>query len=728
MRPKNIFIISNRLPITVVRLEKGFGITSSSGGLATALQSVFEQKDSYWIGWPGVITNTKEEEEQIVDLLKPFRCIPVFLTELQFEGYYNGFSNAILWPLFHYHPGHCVFDQHYWEIYKEVNNKFANIINRYTQKDDFIWIHDYQLMLIPNYIDHQYMSYFHHIHFPAVEMFGIIPWRADLLKAIYKCNHLVFQTERDCNNFKQAYSCFVDGESDRDLLKSEGVDKRISFHPISIDAQEFSLTASSSEVNDIVEKIKMAFDSCKIILSVDRIDYSKGVLERLSAFKQLLKEYPEYHSKIVLIMIVVPSRTNVLSYKKHKKKVDELVGNINAIFATPEWRPVHYYYKHFDRETLCAYYATADICLITSLRDGLNLVSKEYVACRNNSNGILILSEMAGAAQELKYALKVHPYDTGQIKSAIHYALSMDEREEHERMQYLRVQIFNNTIFDWVSKIFQEVFSLYKNISYAPDQDLSAELMIKIKFHFKRAHKRYILLDYDGCLRELEPHPEMATPTSEIHNLLEKLIMIENTKVFLVSGRSRADMEKWFGHTKVNIIAEHGAWYKEYLGEWRDLRPDSIKNKECFLEFLNPYLINIPDSFIEEKSSGYCLHFGTCKPKNVTLYLNQLVNDFFEYIELNNLLYRCTISPTQFEILPIGCNKGKAIQKVISFADHSFVLAAGDDDTDEDMFKVLPETSFTFKIGRKDTCAKIRIPEVNRFINFLSNVANFPLV
>src|SRR5690606_13397934 len=247
-----------------------------------------------------------------------------------------------------------------------------------------------------------------------------------------------------------------------------------------------------------------------------------------------------------------------ISYEKHKKKVDELVGNINAMFAVPEWRPVHYYYQHFDRETLCAYYSTADVCLITSLRDGLNLVSKEYVACRNANNGVLILSEMAGSANELQTALKVHPYDTKQIKEAVNYALEISPEEEQNRMTNLRTQVFNHTIFDWVNTIFDEVFELYDGLSYTIDNYLSPRLVERLKTEFKEAKKRFILLDYDGCLRDIEPHPELATPTEDIYQLLEKLIGLPDTEVYLISGRSKFDMEEWFSHTGVNIIAEHG--------------------------------------------------------------------------------------------------------------------------------------------------------------------------
>lgn len=722
MKPKKTFIVSNRLPITIVRIADGFSIKPSSGGLATALQSVFQQQNSRWIGWPGIIAESKEEEEEITQLLKPLRCIPVFLTKNELHGYYNGFSNAILWPLFHYHPGHCVLEQQYWNTYKEVNMKFAGIVCKHTQQDDFVWIHDYQLMLVPDYTNRPYMSYFHHIHFPSVEVFGIIPWRNELLKAVAKCKHLVFQTEQDCHNFKQAYNHFIENNVEQNKIKSSN---KISFHPISIDADSFSQTSDTEKVKAIAEKIQKAFHPFQIILSVDRLDYSKGVLERLSAYKELLTDYPSYHKKIVLVMIIVPSRTNVPSYENHKKKVDELVGNINAMFATPEWRPVHYYYQHFDRETLCAYYSSADVCLITSLRDGLNLVSKEYIACRNANSGVLILSEMAGASHELTHALKVHPYDTHQVKEAINYALSMGKQEENKRMSQLRTQVFNHTIFDWVNNIFQEAFTLYDDLPYASEENLSLNLTDKLVTQFKGADKRYILLDYDGCLRHIESHPQLAKPTTEIYQLLDKLMLLPNTDVYLVSGRSKADMDEWFGETSVNIIAEHGAWYKKHLGEWTDLRPDEPISKEVFLVFLKQFEQQIPGSFIEEKSTGYCLHFRGCQPEHISKYLDKLVNDFINFVKLHDLPYRFTVSPTQFEVLPQGCDKGKAVRSILTITENTFILAAGDDDTDEDMFEVLPKTAFTFKIGRKDSCAKVRIPEVSQFISFLNELADY---
>lgn len=728
MKPKKSYIISNRLPVTVTRDESGFNLVPSTGGLATALESVYRQQECYWIGWPGIIAENTEEENSIRQLLEPLNCIPVFLNQPEYDAYYNGFSNTILWPLFHYHPGHCLFAPSYWEGYQEVNSRFAEAAAAHIAPRDFVWIHDYQLMLVPYYLQHEYTSYFHHIHFPAPEVFGIIPWRAELLNGLLKCGHLVFQTSKDAGNFKRACEQYV--VCNGNVFEKAFPDSKVSHHPISIDAHAFSEMADSPPVQEKGNRLRTNYKGQKIILSVDRLDYSKGILERLSAFRELLSTHKEYHGNIVLVMIIVPSRTDVLSYRQHKQQVDELVGSINAAFADPLWRPVHYYYHSMDRETLCAYYSVADICLVTSLRDGLNLVAKEYIACRNNDDGVLVLSEMAGASEELRYALKIHPYDRNQVASALHYALNMEQDEVRARMCSLRKKVFSYTVYDWLNTLFRELYCIYGNLEYTFEQDFHSGILNQLMLHFKNARERFILLDYDGCLRDFEIHAARAVPTAEILELLQRLQSLPQTHVYLVSGRSMEDMEKWFGNLEIHLIAEHGAWYKSGTGqkEWIPLLDTPQYCMEVLLELLRSYGNRIPGSFIEEKKVGYCLHFRGCRPQDVTPYLDELVNTFIAYVERTGAPFRFTVSPTQFEVLPDNCDKGSGIRKCISFPQNAFIMAAGDDDTDEDMFAVLPKAAFTFKIGRKETRARIRIPEINRFLHFLSQLAGYTAV
>lgn len=727
MKPENIFIVSNRLPVTVIRTKNGLTVIPSNGGLATALGSVFNQQHSYWIGWPGIIVGS-EEEQLVIELLKPLRCIPVFLLQEEFNQYYNGFSNAILWPLFHYHPGHCIFNEEYWLAYRSVNSKFGSMVSAHVPQDAFLWIHDYQLMLLPFYLNHSNLSYFHHIHFPSPEVFGIIPWRSNLLDALLKCRHIVFQTEKDRVNFKEA--CFkYASKAHPDLFNthsSSGI--KISAHPISIDAFDFSQTVQKDSVKKLTDEIHEVFANQRIILSVDRLDYSKGILERLEAFRLLLKDFPKYREKLVLLMLVVPSRSDVPSYEEHKRKVDELVGSINSQYASLGWRPVHYYYQQVNRDTLCAYYAAADVCLVTSLRDGLNLVSKEYVACRTNNTGVLILSEMAGAAAELTYALKIHPYDIKQMVVAMVYALDMEKSEENARMTALKKKVFGYTVFDWLDTIFQEVFCMYNELKYTFEQNLSGELTERLMVRFKNAQSRYILLDYDGCIRELEPHPEMASPGKDIIELLCVLKSVPNTQVLLVSGRSRKDMDLWFADCGIALIAEHGAWFKKPCSNWVQLTEGGAVYNRELTTILEEHALVMVGSFLEEKTSGVCLHFKMCAIDGLSEIIDQLEKDISDHISENNLQYRYKKTDDLLEIHFSDCDKGQAIQKFVPFSKDAFILAAGDDDTDENMFAVLPKTAFTFKIGKKNTNAKIRVQNVARFLEFLNQIAEITVV
>lgn len=723
MKPENIYIVSNRLPVTVIRTADGFTVTQSNGGLATALGSVFQQQNSYWIGWPGIIVDNEEDEMLIKALLEPLKCIPVFLSQQEFDGYYNGFSNAILWPLFHYHPGHCIFNEEYWLAYRNVNSKFGSIVTQHVPQNAFVWIHDYQLMLLPFYLNHSNLSYFHHIHFPAPEVFGIIPWRSDLLDALLKCRHLVFQTEKDRVNFKDACLKYA-SKSHADIFNTYLPNEiKVSAHPISIDAFDFSQTVQKPSVQKMTHEIQNVFANQRIILSVDRLDYSKGILERLEAFKLLLHDYPQYHEKLVLLMLVVPSRSDVPSYEEHKRKVDELVGNINAEYASLGWRPVHYYYQQMDRDTLCAHYAAADVCLVTSLRDGLNLVSKEYVACRTNNTGVLILSEMAGAAEELTYALKIHPYDIKQMVVAIVYALEMEKSEEQARMTALKKKVFGYTVFDWLDTIFQEVFCMYDELNYSFEQNLSSELADRLLIRFRNAESRYLLLDYDGCIRELEPYPEMASPGHDIIELLSTLQTMPNTQVVLVSGRSRKDMDLWFGTSGIPLIAEHGAWFKHAYSEWQPLTECSVVDTKEINNLVTMYALGLEGSFLEQKTSGLCLHFKMCEQNNVSQTIDNLEKEISNHINVNKLPYRYKRTTDLIEVHFVTCDKGQAIKQFVSFQKDAFILAAGDDDTDEDMFAAVPRSAFTFKIGKKSTKAKIRVQNVSQFIDFLNQMA-----
>ena len=718
-----ICIVSNRLPVTITKQNGKFCLTQSNGGLATALKTVYENKNSLWIGWPGIITEDEKEQQEITELLKPLRLVPVFLSHTEWDGFYNGFSNNLLWPIFHYHPSFSNFDKSNWILYQKVNEKFAEIIHQHCNKNDLVWLHDYQLMLVPQYLNHDYISYFHHIHFPPKEIFNIIPWRIEILKGLLECKHLVFQTKQDADNFITTCNSFHKYLFTKDCLLENNFEYKVSYHPISIDAENFSKLLTKKTVQANLFKLSQIYKNKKVIISVDRLDYCKGILERLKAIELLFEENTQHIGKAVFIMIIVPSRMHVDAYEKHKLLVDQYVGKINSKYATEEWRPIQYYYQQFSPEQLVNYYALADICLITSLRDGLNLVSKEYVACRSETNGTLILSEMAGAAKELHYAIKVHPYDIEQIKDALLYALDISKEEAQLRMKDLKERVFSYTINEWLYNIFEEIKAQYPTLPLNNQLQANIQVLQSIKRKFTYAKKRMFFLDYDGCLRQLEKQADSAIPTEEIYNVLHQLSQLPETQVFIVSGRKFQELDEWFGHLPIHLIAEHGNAVKKQNGEWIF---DQVFQKDVkfFMETeLKKFHQLLKGSYYELKSGGFCFHYGNCSEELKKIYVPQLLQAVKQYMDDLQLPLKKHISPNSVEIVPVKVNKGNGLMKWVSFTSDDFILAAGDEETDEDMFQVLPKTAYTFKIGDHKSIARYRMHEIEKFIHFLQLIS-----
>lgn len=719
-----IGIVSNRLPVTIVKKEGKFCLEQSNGGLATALKTVYENKNSVWIGWPGIITENENEKKEIIELLKPLRLIPVFLTYEEWDGFYNGFSNNLLWPIFHYHPSYSNFDKKNWILYKEVNKKYAEIVTTHVSDKDLVWLHDYQLMLVPQYLNHSYISYFHHIHFPPKEIFDIIPWRIEILNGLLQCKHLVFQTQNDASNFTQTCNSYHKYLFEKDTLLENNLEYKISHHPISIDANHFRDLLHTPQGILHTNKLSDIYKNKKVILSVDRLDYCKGLIERLKSIDGLLEEYPQYIENLVFVMIVVPSRIHVEPYENHKLLVDQWVGKINSKFSTQNWRPIQYFYQQFTPEQLVGYYGVADICLITSLRDGLNLVSKEYIACRENNDGTLILSEMAGAAKELHYAIKVHPYDIDQIKDAILYALEISDEEASLRMKDLKERVFSYTINEWLYTIFEEIKVVYPTLKFDSQKSINIQLLQSIKLKFRHSKRRIFLLDYDGCLRHFEKVALNATPNEEIMNVLKKIIALPETEVFIVSGRKYEELDQWFAHLPLGLIAEHGNAFKPINQSWIFNYQLNIHQRESLDRILSTYTQLMEHSYLETKQGGFCFHFGNCSVEVQKRYVEEFYRKLIQVIDELKIPLTCNATSNSIEVLPVNVNKGAGIKKWITLCNDNFILSAGDEETDEDMFRVLPKSAFTFKIGQNNSIARYRINEIDKFIQFLHQLVD----
>jgi trehalose 6-phosphate synthase/phosphatase len=469
---KRLIVVSNRLPIVITQQEAQWQITPGSGGLVTALAPVMKRNEGLWIGWPGCGEDAPLQELfEKFSREKGYRLVSVLLSEEEVEKYYRGFSNEALWPLFHDLLGRCRFSLENWRAYIEVNRRFATVVAQARRPGDFIWIHDYQLALVGAHLREmgvrQTLAYFLHIPFPSPDLFRRLPWKNEIIHALMEYDLIGFQTLRDRRNFVNCATTMipevevVSRHHHYTLLRYGARMVKVGHFPISIDFEEFDRKARSQEVAEAAWYLHENLQGRQLVLGTDRLDYTKGVPERFLAFERALEKYPEMKQKISLLQVVVPSRTLVPDYQNLKELLDQLAGRINARFAESGWIPVHYVFRNLERTQLLAHYRASEIALITPLRDGMNLVAKEYCASSVENKGTLILSEFAGAADQLgRGALLVNPYDVDGTAEAIYQAFSMGQEERSRRMRMLRAQVKRNDVHRWVKSFVEEASKL----------------------------------------------------------------------------------------------------------------------------------------------------------------------------------------------------------------------------------------------------------------------------
>ena len=466
MQPHRLAVVSNRLPAIVKQGDNGPTIHPGSGGLVTALDPVLRDRGGAWIGWLGIPAAEPETEALFEDLLarraarSGYALKPVSLLPEEIDKYYYGFANEILWPLFHDLPSRCHFEPSYWQAYETVNRKFAGAAAQHTGKEDHVWVHDYHLLLLARELKksgvRRQTSFFLHIPFPPLDLFLKLPWRFAVLDALLEYDRIGFQTPRDLGNFVQCVNALVDGvriKGRRQVMTitTEGRELRVGAFPISIDFGGFERLAGSKEVAERARIVHESQPGKKMILGVDRLDYTKGIPERLLAFANALTRYPDLRRKVTLVQVVVPSRRQVQEYESLKDEVERMVGEINGRFTEVGWTPIEYIFRSLSQEELTAYYRTCEVALISPLKDGMNLVAKEYCASSVEQDSVLILSEFAGAADQLADgALLVNPHDIDGVSEAIYQALTMDAEERTARMKSLRASIRKQDVFHWV--------------------------------------------------------------------------------------------------------------------------------------------------------------------------------------------------------------------------------------------------------------------------------------
>ena len=700
-----LLIVSNRLPVSVEEGKKTWELKPSVGGLATGLSSFHAAGENLWIGWPGTSHESlRNHKRHIQQILEDHRFIPVWLSADEVHAFYYGFSNRTLWPLFHYFPQHAVFEKRFWEGYCNVNEKFAETVSSVATESDILWVHDYHLLLLPALLRKEFpkakIGFFLHIPFPSYEVFRMLPWREEILQGMLGADLVGFHTYSYVSHFLDCVHALLGHEHVLGEIALGERRVRVDAFPMGIDWKRFSDAAHDPAVAREAARIRRSED-LRVLLSIDRMDYTKGIVERLLAFDEFLSRNPRFKERVILLMLLVPSRTRVEEYRELKKRVDELIGQINGKHGTVAWTPIRYLYRTLPFPNLLSLYQAADVLLVTSLRDGMNLVAKEYVTTKADGRGMLVLSEFAGAALELPEAIQVNPHDITGLAEAIRQALTMPEREKIRRMRAMRERLRRHDVYHWASsflRVLQEVSEVKVAMLKPKDRH-------ELKTAFHVASARVLFLDYDGTLVPLVSDPQEAMPDEALITLLRDLALLPRTEVVVVSGRSREVLDAWLGDLPLGMVAEHGGWIKEKGGPWISWGVNIDPAwKRRIRPILEEFVERLPGSFVEEKTFTLAWHYRRAHPQVAKTLARELKNVLVEltaHTELQVLEGHKVI-----EVKAGPFSKGQAIRKWLAKRRWEFILACGDDRTDEDMFRALPKDAWTIKVGRGHTQAR----------------------
>lgn len=727
-----IVIVSNRLPVTIERRKGSLNYRQSAGGVATGLSSFYKAHESIWIGWPGIANEklSSEEKETIKDTLETeFSCYPVFLSQKSIRQYYEGFSNKTIWPLFHYFSQFVIHDKHFWRAYCQVNEQFSHVVSEIVRQDDMIWIHDYQLMLVPQFLRKNNpeiaIGYFHHIPFPSYELFRLLPWRRQILEGLVGADLIGFHTDDYARHFLVSIHRLLGHEHNLGQFTVDNRLIRVDTFPMGIDYDRFSQAFSNAKVKKDFQRFKQRVSDCKVILSVDRLDYTKGIPQRLEAFGDFLDKYQEYREKIVLVLVAVPSRTKVEHYERLKRTLDELVGMINGKYGTIGWTPIWYFYRTFSFNALTVLYNIADVCLVTPVRDGMNLIAKEYIASKNDGAGVLILSEMTGAAKEMGESIIVNPNNREEVVDAIVTALNMSEEERIQRNRVMQSRLERYNVKRWAREFIERLGGVKKRQQEMSSNEIKEDTRKTLMKDCKSAKRRLFLLDYDGTLVPFYQTPEEAKPGKELIELISNLAAVSGNQIVIISGRDKQTLEAWFGNLPIGIVAEHGAWIKE--DTWEILEPLSNDWKKEIYPTLELYMDRTPGSFIEEKDYSLVWHYRKTSSELSAMRVRELTDELV--LGTANLNLQILHGDKVVEVKNSGINKGRTALYWLEKDTWDFVIAIGDDRTDEDMFLVLPERCYSVKVGLSSTAARYNVKSQNEVIlllkEFLSGVVNY---
>jgi trehalose 6-phosphate synthase/phosphatase len=696
--------LSNRLPVQI-RTRKGeVQVERSPGGLVSALGPALDARGGAWVGWPGGQLPPNLELGKSFD----FRLVPVPLSQAEVRRFYSGFSNGTLWPLLHSFATRMVIDRKAWAVYEDVNTRFAEAALAVAPDDAQFWIHDYHLLRVAKHLraarPDARIAFFLHVPFPNYDLFRILPWDREMLRALLDCDLIGFHCKGYAQNFLECVDRLLGERVDHRAGKVEHGRRTVTVgaFPLGIDCdrqREWALAAPQRERG-----------AEKLVLGVDRLDYTKGLPERIQAFERLLELHPEHLERVVLLQIAEPSREQVTEYQRLKREVDELVGRVNGRFATSRWTPIRYLHRSVTQQELAGLYRDADVALVTPLRDGMNLVAKEFVVSQVDEPGVLILSHLAGAAESMYEALRVNPYDADRVAEALHLALQMDVNARSARMSALQNRERRHDLHAWVDQNLSTVAAPLVPIRPLEPDDIQAWLA-----DFLDDKRLALFLDFDGTLAEIVDHPKDARMSPAMLRALKATLARSDTEIAVVSGRSLEDLRRLIDFPGLTLVGNHGLEIEgPEMGHF--VHPD-LPHFEPRLKELAHQLEEgaVEGVWVERKGASLTLHYRAADMAQHA----DIAARAQEAVREAGFQAREAICAVEARA-PIGWDKGQAVLQVlrlrhgIAWSEDLRAVYVGDDDTDEDAFRALQGLGITFCVGRAErpTLASHRLPDV----------------
>lgn len=719
-----LIVAALRLPVTMSRKEGGWVATPSGGGLVTGLKAVAGTRPFVWIGWPGNFIPEQNREAVSAEIAR-HGGVPVYLTRAEAEGFYGEFSNRAVWPLFHGLVDRVRFDQDAWQTYVKVNQMYADEICRQAEPDDLIWVHDYQLCLVPEMLRERGLTcpvgFFLHVPFPSSEMYRTLPVREQLLKGLLGADLLGFHAYEYVAHFRKACLRVLGVESQPELMRIGSRDVSLTVQPIGIDPEHSERMAQTPEAREELARLLETYRGKKIILGVERLDYTKGIPQKFLAYEAFLRAYPEWREKVVLIQVAAPSRLAVDEYRRLKREVDELVGRINGQFGASTHTPIVYISQSLPQSRLAGMYLAADVALITPVRDGMNLVALEYVATRGPQGGMLILSEFAGAANLLSGARLVSPYDISQVAEMIRECL--EETPTAESTNHMLEFVRENTSTYWAKSFLDRL-----QVAARDPKPTAKRLRVAqppVLDVLSGARRPLVLLDYDGTLRGYERKPNNASPTAAIRTTLAQLA--ELATVYIVSGRDGATLESWLGDLPIGLVCEHGFATRPLGKGWEESDLVNLSGLSDVEQIFREFCRRTPGSIVETKRSSVAWHYRSADPEYGAFQAAALLAVLDDM--LKNRPYQVLRGNRVLEVRHQGISKGIAATALMQrHADADTLFCAGDDRTDEDMMEAVsrfwPNRAITCWVGLRSLHADYWVESSDALLDELRQMAD----